>query len=146
MSILELDLYNCYLDEVCGSTISKSLEQNFCIEKFSIGNNRILEKDIEKIQLSVLFNTQYNQQKNSQVNFVGYAHNIIAESLKKWALSSKFVTNKLYQRLRVPVDELDSQIAGVLFDKNGRLDLKPVPQYHEYVSGDGDIRFPKKRF
>lgn len=42
-------------------------------------------------------------------------------------------------------DEQDEQIAKVIIDRKGKIDLKPVPQDHEYVSGDGDIRFPVKK-
>ena len=70
---------------------------------------------------------------------------MIAESLKKWASSSAFVACKLEQRLKAPIDDLDKQIAMVIFDRKGQIDLKPVPQSHEYVSGDGDIRFPTKK-
>lgn len=52
---------------------------------------------------------------------------MIAESLKKWASSSGFVATKLEQRLKAPIDDLDKQIAMVIFDRNGKIDLKPVP-------------------
>jgi len=56
------------------------------------------------------------------------------------------VAQKLEQRLRANInDSLDKQIADVIFDRGGKVDLKPVPQSHEYVSGDGDIRFPQKK-
>lgn len=92
----------------------------------------------------MVFNTNYYSIKRNNTKFEGFAHNLIAETLKKWALGSQFVAQKLEQRLRAPVDELDRQIAEVIFDRKGKIDLKPVPQLHEYVSGDGDIRFPKK--
>ena len=71
---------------------------------------------------------------------------MIAEQLKKWASSSVYVSQKLEQRLKSNIkDELDKQIADVLLDRQGKIDLKPVPQAHEYVSGDGDIRLPQKK-
>ncbi len=71
---------------------------------------------------------------------------MISEGLKKWASGNQFVAEKLKQRLKAPVDQLDQEIAKVIIDRHGHVDLKPVPQHHEYVSGDGDIRFPKKKF
>ena len=56
--------------------------------------------------------------KDSNKKFEGFAHNLIAESLKKWAAHSKFVAAKLEQRLRCPVDELDRKIAEVIFNEN----------------------------
>ena len=141
-SMIELDLYNCQIRENGGSLIGNALRQNFCIEKFSIGENTIHRKDIDTIQQSVVFNTNYNSTKFGHKKYDGFAHNLIAESLKKWASGSLFVAKKLEQRLRAPVDETDQQIANVIFDRKGVMDLKPVPQSHEYVPGDGDIRFP----
>ena len=69
--------------------------QNFCIERFSIGENTIVKKDIETIQMSVVFNTNYNQIKQSHVKYEGFSYNLIAEKLKKWAKDSKFVEKKL---------------------------------------------------
>ena len=58
-----------------------------------------------------------------------------------------FVAQKLEQRLKSNLnDDLDNMIKSVIFDKKGEIDLKPVPQDHEYVSGDGNIRFPVKKF
>lgn len=77
---------------------------NFCIEKLSIGDNDFggenMDKDkhkemIEQIQQSVIFNTQYNQMKDSNKKFEGFAHDLIAESLKEWARESEFVKDKL---------------------------------------------------
>ena len=54
--------------------------------------------------------------KDSNKKFQGFAHNLIAESLRKWASHSKFVAAKLEQRLRAPIDELDEKIADVIFN------------------------------
>jgi hypothetical protein len=147
-TLIELDLYNCRINEAGGSLVGTALKQNFCIEKLSIGENQINKKDIETIQLSVVFNTNYNQIKQNHQKYEreSFAHNLIAENLKKWASTSSFVAQKLEQRLRANInDSLDKQIADVIFDRTGKVDLKPVPQSHEYVSGDGDIRFPQKK-
>ena len=55
--------------------------------------------------------------KESNKKFDEFAHNLIAESLKKWSMDSEFVQDKLKQRLENPVDELDTKIAGVIFSK-----------------------------
>jgi len=67
--------------------------------------------------------------KDSNKKFEGFAHNLIAESLKKWAGHSKFVAAKLEQRLRAPIDELDEKIADLLFnDSNGVINNEaPAP-------------------
>ena len=59
-TLIELDLFNCSINEAGGALVGAALKQNFCIEKLSIGENRINKKDIETIQLSVVFNTNYN--------------------------------------------------------------------------------------
>jgi hypothetical protein len=48
-SMVELDLYNCKINENGGTLIGAALKQNFCIERFSIGENNIHRKDIETI-------------------------------------------------------------------------------------------------
>ena len=123
MSLVELEVFNCSIDEKGGSAIGNALKTNFCIEKLSIGDNILDNSDVEQIQQSVIFNTQYNQMKDSNKKFEGFAHHLIAESLKRWAHQSNFVAVKLEERLRHPLDELDSLIADVMFDKSGNMDL-----------------------
>ena len=53
--------------------------------------------------------------KDSNKKFEGFAHDLIADSLKQWAGHSKFVAAKLEQRLNAPIDELDEQIAKNYF-------------------------------
>jgi hypothetical protein len=65
--------------------------------------------------------------KESNRKFEGFAHNLIAESLKRWAKQSGFVFDKLKQRLQQPSDELDEKIKAVMFDGKGGMDLKPIP-------------------
>ena len=78
--------------------------------------------------------------KDANKKFEGFAHNLIAESLKRWANHSKFVADKLKERLKTPLDELDKKIAEVLFDSKGNMDLKAVPKDYEYQTGDGQIK------
>ncbi len=82
--------------------------------------------------------------KDSNRKFEGFAHNLISESLKRWANHSNFVADKLRERLRYPLDELDQKIAEVMFDSKGKMDLNPVPQNYEYTPGDGQIKVEKK--
>jgi hypothetical protein len=82
--------------------------------------------------------------KDANKKFEGFAHNLIAESLKRWANHSKFVADKLTQRLKNPKDELDKRIAEVMFDSTGKIDLKLVPKDYEYNTGDGKIKLDKK--
>ena len=84
----EFDLFNCGFPEAGGTSIGAALKQNFCIEKLSIGENQIGRKDIETIQLSVVFNQNYNTIKKSNSKYEGFAHNLVAEQLKKWASTS----------------------------------------------------------
>ena len=56
------------------------------------------QKNVESIQQSVIFNTQYNQLKESNRKFEGFAHSLISESIKRWASTSSFVTDKLIIR------------------------------------------------
>ena len=107
MSLSFLEIFNCGIDEAGGNAIGNALKTNFCIEKLSIGENVLHERDVDQIKQSVLFNTQYNQMKEANKKFEGFAHNLIAESLKRWALQSNFVADKLKERLRNPKDELD---------------------------------------
>jgi len=45
--------------------------------------------------------------KEANKKFEGFAHNLIAESLKRWAQQSNFVADKLTERLKNPLDSLD---------------------------------------
>ena len=42
--------------------------------------------------------------KASNAKFDGFAHTLIAESLKKWSRNAQFVKDKLNQRLSMPAD------------------------------------------
>ena len=48
-SLLEMDMFNCDINEAGGNLIGAALKQNFCIEKLSIGDNQISRKDIDTI-------------------------------------------------------------------------------------------------
>ena len=65
--------------------------------------------------------------KDSNKKFEGFAHNLIAESLKRWANKSIFVADKLKERLSHPQDDIDKKIAEVMFDRKGIMDLKATP-------------------
>ena len=143
-SLVELDLFNCQIEEQGAIRIGQVLKLNFSTQKVSVGANQISEDTLGVISSSVVFNTNYNEIKHGHAKYVGFAHNLIAEALKKWANTDKFIASKLEERLKSPVDELDSQVAAVIFDKRGRIELKAVPQHHEYISGDGAIRYPNK--
>lgn len=94
-SLVELEIFNCAISERGGTAIGEALKTNFCIEKLSIGENILNKRDVEQIQQSVIFNTQYNQMKESNNKFDGFAHTLISESLKRWAAQSNFVAAKL---------------------------------------------------
>ena len=65
--------------------------------------------------------------KASNSKFDGFAHTLIAESLRKWSKENVFVKDKLNQRLTMPgMDELDHKIAKVLFEKRAPLDAGQV--------------------
>jgi hypothetical protein len=49
------------------------------------------------------------------------------------------VAAKLQERLQVHEDEMDAAIAKIMIDRNGKIDLKPVPTKYEYTTGDGQI-------
>ena len=60
ISMVELEVFNCAISEKGGAAIGEALKTNFCIEKLSIGENILNKRDVEQIQQSVIFNTQYN--------------------------------------------------------------------------------------
>lgn len=82
--------------------------------------------------------------KESSKKFEGFAHNLIAESLKRWATQSSFVSEKLKERLMNPVDDLDKQIAQIMVDSDGNIIVSTVPSSYEYVQGTTEIKVEKK--
>ena len=81
--------------------------------------------------------------KDSNRKFEGFAHNLIAESLKRWARHSPFVADKLKERLRHPIDELDRMIAETMFDSSGEIVVTATAQNYEYVPGETKVRVNK---
>ena len=76
--------------------------------------------------------------KVSNEKFEGFAPELIAKSLKKWGQQSNFVAAKLQERLQCPKDELDKNIAEIMYDtKTNKINLKPAPTKYDYTSGDG---------
>jgi Ran GTPase-activating protein (RanGAP) involved in mRNA processing and transport len=57
LSLTEIEMFNCNIAEEGGNAIGNALKTNFCIEKLSIGDNTIFQRDVEQIQQSVIFNT-----------------------------------------------------------------------------------------
>ena len=47
MTLVELEVFNCSIDEKGGSAIGNALKTNFCIEKLSIGDNILDNSDVE---------------------------------------------------------------------------------------------------
>ena len=47
MTLVELEAFNCSIDEKGGSAIGNALKTNFCIEKLSIGDNILDNSDVE---------------------------------------------------------------------------------------------------
>lgn len=78
--------------------------------------------------------------KESNKKFEGFAHNLIAESLKRWAKNSTFVADKLRQRLtqeEKELDDLDRKIGDIIFKRvNGATervaDFEPTNGNYEY--------------
>ena len=93
-TLLELDVYNCGFPESGGEIFGKALRQNFTISQLSIGRNSISKRDIDAIQLSVVFNTHYSHIKQNNQQYEGFAHNLIAEQLKNAELV-RFTNGKL---------------------------------------------------
>ena len=65
---------------------------------------------------------------------------MIAESLKRWASHNKFVADKLAERLKHPLDDLDQKIANIVLNSKGQIDLKSVPKEYEYNMGTGEVK------
>lgn len=49
-SLVEIEMFNCNIAEEGGNAIGNALKTNFCIEKLSIGDNTIFQRDVEQIQ------------------------------------------------------------------------------------------------
>ena len=56
-TLIVLELFNCGISSKGGNDIGQALKTNFCIEKLSIGDNKLKKEDVEQIQQSVIFNT-----------------------------------------------------------------------------------------
>lgn len=65
MTLVDLEIYNCDIDEKGGHAIGNALTTNFCLNTLNIGGNILDNHDVEQIQQSVTFNTQYHQVKDS---------------------------------------------------------------------------------
>jgi len=48
-SLVEIEMFNCNIAEEGGNAIGNALKTNFCIEKLSIGDNTIFQRDVEQI-------------------------------------------------------------------------------------------------
>lgn len=68
--------------------------------------------------------------KASNAKFDSFAHELIAESLKKWAKNAQFVRDKLKQRLSMPEDDLDRKIAEEI-KKNEEKEKGPEKKVEE---------------
>jgi hypothetical protein len=46
-SIYELEVFNCSISEAGGNSIGNALKTNFCLERLSIGDNKLARLDVE---------------------------------------------------------------------------------------------------
>ena len=46
-TLIELEIFNCGITEKGGNAIGNALKTNFCIEKLSIGDNKLNKDDVE---------------------------------------------------------------------------------------------------
>lgn len=139
--LVEVDLDGNEIGNVGAEAIGEALTTNFVILRLNIETNDIDYNESELISQSVSFNSHYNKLKNRNEKFGEYGHNLIAESIKKWTESHKFVTEKLRARLHKCEDEIDSKLAEILLDSQGNLNLRPIPLKYTYNPGEGTVHF-----
>ena len=96
---------------------------------------------MDYILQSVNFNSQYKKIKKQNEKYGDYGYNLMAEHIKKWTQSNKFIQEKLKERLQHAEDEVDTKLSEILLDSDGKLDLKPVPMKYTYNPGEGTIHF-----
>ncbi|CAG9319478.1 unnamed protein product [Blepharisma stoltei] len=140
-TLVEVDLDTNEIGNVGAEAIGHALTTNFVILRLNIEGNDIEFNESEFITQSVSFNSHYNKLKTRNEKFGEYGHNLIAESLKKWIESHKFVTEKLRARLHKCVDEIDTKLAEILLDSQGNLNLRPIPLKYTYNPGEGTVHF-----
>lgn len=143
-NIVEIDISSNNISNQGAQSISESLINNFAIQHFSIHDNTIDQNETEAITHNVNFNTYFTSLKSKNEKFKEYAYNLIAESIKKWVTSHKFVVEKLRAKLLNPVDEVDLKLCEILLDSQGNLNLKPIPMKYTYNPGEGTVHFETK--
>ena len=140
-NIAELEIANNQIGNRGAKTIARAITDNFTIENINIKDNTMDTNESELISQSVAFNTQYAKFKSTNKKYGEYAYNLIAESIKKWVESHKFVVDKLNARLNNCEDEIDRKLTEILLDSKGNLNLKPVPLKYSYNPGEGTVHF-----
>mmetsp|Transcript_26594 Transcript_26594/g.47773 ORF Transcript_26594/g.47773 Transcript_26594/m.47773 type:complete len:850 (+) Transcript_26594:141-2690(+) len=122
--IIEIDLFRNSIGTQGVEAIGNALTTNFIIQKLSIGNNLVDPREMDLILQSVMFNTQYTKLKVSNERFGDFGYELMAESIKRWTESSKFVLEKLKARLKQCEDETDNKLAELLLDERGEIRLE----------------------
>jgi hypothetical protein len=79
-----------------------------------------------------MFNTQYKKLKATNLRFGEFGYNLMAESIKRWTETSKFVQDNLKARLQQSEDEIDAKLAEILLDSNGNLNLSNLSFQYNY--------------
>jgi serine/threonine protein kinase len=143
--IVELDISSNNISKTGAEAIGASLISNFAIQILNINDNLIEPSENECISQNVKFNTYFTSLKSKNEKFKEYGYNLIAESIKKWVNSHKFVTEKLKLKLLTPSDEIDQKLCEILLDSQGNLNLKPIPMKYIYNPGEGTVHFENKK-
>lgn len=144
-NIIELDISSNNIGNPGASFISASIVRNFNIQRLNIHDNIIDHTENEKISQNVSFNTYFTSLKSKNEKFKEYGYNLIAESIKKWVSSHKFVVDKLRAKLLSPSDEVDEKLCEILLNSQGNLNLKPIPMKYTYNPGEGTVYFEATR-
>lgn len=122
--VIEIDLFRNSIGATGVESIGNALTTNFIIQKLSIGNNLVDPREMDLILQSVMFNTQYTKLKVSNERFGDFGYELMAESIKRWTESSKFVLEKLKARLKQCEDETDHRLAELLLDEHGEIRME----------------------
>ena len=144
-NIIELDISSNNIGNPGALAIGNSLVNNFSIQILNIKENKAIEpSEYDYIQQNVNFNTYFTNLKTKNERFKEYGYNLIAESIKKWVSSNKYVLDKLKVKLLNPSDEVDQKLCEILLDSQGNLNLKPIPLKYTYNPGEGTVHFENK--
>eukprot|EP00397_Hematodinium_sp_SG-2012_P007133 GEMP01007175.1.p1 GENE.GEMP01007175.1~~GEMP01007175.1.p1 ORF type:complete len:991 (+),score=206.64 GEMP01007175.1:241-3213(+) len=139
-SLQALSLFaNSISDEGGGAIMKVMDEYNFSLLHLSLGENPgIPAHQISIISQSLAFNNNYRALKEKNLEYDLFGHNLMLESLTRWARNDAFVAKRLLRCLAQAKEPMEQKVLERIVGPDGKLNLKSILDFKLPTAGTAE--------